>query len=173
VRSIQSPLHGSSHVLFIVRFNDGACWLFKVPSTGHPDDVIRVLKKEKTIPLPKVYCFSASLDNELGCPFILMEFIEGKTISDVWFNKSIPEDILDQQQIKYLQDIATAMLQLNKFEFDHRGSVNFEEAGLPSKVIGPTRITDLKALLEQDDGRPDASKQFFFRRAFRERWNSS
>lgn len=88
-----SPLHGSYNILFPLIFSDGVRWLFKVPSRGYEglwDDMaaralisealtMRYLRR-KSIPVPEVYSFDASMDNALGCPFILMEHVHGRRL---------------------------------------------------------------------------------------------
>ncbi len=48
-----------------------------------------LIRRETTIPVPEVYAFDTTLENELGCPFILMELKYGKLLQDVWFDQEI------------------------------------------------------------------------------------
>ena len=89
----RSPLHGSYNILFPLIFGDGVRWLFKVPARGYHgcwDDMaaqaltsealtMRYLRRN-SIPVPEVYSFEASIDNALGCPFILMEYVQGRRL---------------------------------------------------------------------------------------------
>ena len=96
----RSPLHGSYNILFPLIFSDGVQWLFKVPSRGYSgcwdDMAARALTSEaqtmrylrqNSIPVPEVYSFDASMDNALGCPFILMEYVQGKRLYEGEFSK--------------------------------------------------------------------------------------
>ena len=89
----REPLHGSSNVLIPLSFGDGVQWLFKVPSAGYDtywnDMASRALTSEVStmrilrqsgLPVPEVYSFEASIDNALGCPFILMEHMRGRPV---------------------------------------------------------------------------------------------
>ena len=72
-------------------------WISKIPALGHPrrrDEEVaeglrsealtmQLLKRLTTIPLLVVYSFDASLDNAIKCPFILVEQIDGKSLSNV------------------------------------------------------------------------------------------
>ena len=91
----REPLHGSSNILFPLCFGDGVRWLFKVPYTGYDtswDDMAsRALTSEVStmrllrhhgLPVPEVYSFEASIDNALGCPFILMEHMGGRPVHE-------------------------------------------------------------------------------------------
>lgn len=94
---------GSYNAVFTVLFADGTMWILKVPANGHHQCwnapasealkseafTMRLIRRETTIPLPEVYAFDTSLENELGCPLILMELIHGKPLFDVWFNQSV------------------------------------------------------------------------------------
>jgi hypothetical protein len=46
---------------------------------------MQLLKHETTIPLPDVFDFSSTIENELRCPYIIMSFIRGVSLYDVWF----------------------------------------------------------------------------------------
>ena len=184
------PLTGSYHILFLVIFNDGLQWLLKVPGIGvkgNWDDLaseslssealtMQLLLRETTIPIPRVWEFSASLENPLGVPFILMEFIEGLSSYDVWFDDTVTEDELETKRTRTLEDVAKAMVQLSKFSFDRGGSLRFDIEGKPS-YIGPSRVVDnhkmLARLSEGDEnndplyaqcGPYDSTKSFFFGR---------
>ena len=87
----REPFHGSSNILIPLCFGDGVRWLFKVPYNGYDtswnDMASRSLTSEVStmwllrhngLPVPEVYSFEASIDNALGCPFILMEHMGGR-----------------------------------------------------------------------------------------------
>jgi hypothetical protein len=130
-RIIPEPLFGSHHILFQIEFTDGVRWLLKVPANGYQgafDEMsasslrsealtMRLIKRETTVPVPEVYGFDDSCDNQLCCPFILMEHTEGRPLYDVWFNQSIAPEVLEQHRSQALHGVAKAMIQLNKFAF--------------------------------------------------------
>lgn len=174
---LSPPLFGSYNILFPLEFTDGIRWVLKVPSTGHRgrfDDIgsralvaeawtMRMLKRETNMPLPEVHMFDASIDNELNCPFILMDFIEGVPLSELWYNQTsaMAKGLVEQFRATILMDLAKAMVQLSKYTFDNGGSLLFDEKG---NVIGrgPTKVADLPAMfdrLRQDD--PDQSAAFY------------
>jgi hypothetical protein len=78
------PLRGSYHVLV------GARWILKIPACGTPTQfdssasaavrsealIMRLIRRETSIPILEVFAFDTSLDNELGCPYNLMSFVE-------------------------------------------------------------------------------------------------
>ena len=101
-----SPMMGSFHIIFFLTFNDGVQWLIKIPTAGHAgrwDDpaarslrsealTMRMLERKTSIPVPKVFAFESCLDNELGCPFILMERIDGEPLYESKCNEMINVD---------------------------------------------------------------------------------
>ncbi|CAG8098334.1 unnamed protein product [Penicillium olsonii] len=162
VTEIGSPMFGSFNLLYPVIFEDGLRWLLKVPATGTPDQfsdadaeslrsealTMRLLRKETTIPLPEVFAFENSCENQLNCPFILISFIEGKKLSDVWFDKTSPKDVVHARRTRSLQDIAASMIQLDKYSFDKGGSLVFDKQD-QLYDIGSMRFTDSAAMLKR------------------------
>ena len=148
---------GSFNAVFNILFADGTLWVLKIPANGHRQcwDVparealtseaftMRLIRHETTIPVPEIFVFDASLENELGCPFILMEFIHGKPLHEVWFAQGVSQALREQIRIRTLQGIAEAMTQLNSLTFNQGGSILFDAKG---RVIGigSSNIVDLE-----------------------------
>ena len=106
---LSPPIFGSFHIFFRIKFGDGAQWVFKVPATGHPHrfgasgakaltseaQTMRLIKHETTVPIPEVYSFNASTHSDLGCPFILMEYIETVPLHEIWFEESSSKAVIE------------------------------------------------------------------------------
>ena len=90
---------------------------------------MRFVRRMTTIPVPEVFAFDGSLDNELGCPFILMEKVHGKDLNQVWFDQGKSPAMREQVRIRALQGIAEAMTQLNSLTFSYGGSLVFDAQG--------------------------------------------
>lgn len=156
-----TPLFGAYHILFPLEFADGVRWILKVPATGYPGGfdskavralnseamTMRLLKQDTEIPVPEVFSFDATFDNEVQCPFILMEFIRGIPLYDCWFDRSCSEDVLEQRRKRALRGVAEAMLQLNKYTFNQGGAPVFDQDG--NLEIGPLRSVDIPAMLDR------------------------
>ncbi|MCJ1463850.1 hypothetical protein MMC07_002459 [Pseudocyphellaria aurata] len=173
---LSPPLHGSYHILFQLEFTDGLRWIIKIPVNGFPgrfDEMsaramksealtMQLLKRETTIPVPEVYSFEASTDNELNCPFILMDFIQGISLADSWFKTPSSLISLEDFRANVLKDIAKAMVQLDRFAYEQSGSLVFDDTGNVTG-IGPAKVFDgpayLRYLLAGDD---DELFHFFF-----------
>ena len=146
---------GSFNAVFKILFADGTLWVLKVPASGHSQcwDVparealtsealtMRLIRRQTTIPVPEVFAFDASLENELGCPFILMELIHGKPLNDVWFTQGVSQPKQEQIRTRALQGITEAMTQLNSFAFNQGGSLLFDAKGNVAG-IGSSNIVD-------------------------------
>ena len=148
---------GSFNAVFRIMFADGTLWVLKVPASGHSQcwDVparealtsealtMRLIRRQTTIPVPEVFAFDGSLENELGCPFILMELIHGTPLHDVWFTQGMSQAKREQIRIRALQGIAEAMTQLNSFAFNQGGSLLFDAKGNVTG-IGSSNIVDFE-----------------------------
>ena len=106
-----------------------------------------MIKQMTTIPIPTVHHFDASADNDIGCPYILMDFLEGKPLWQGWFDEKSSRSSLERFRAKVLQSIATAMVQLSQFSVDRGGSLRFNSDGQPVDVAA-ARVPDW--LSEQD-----------------------
>ncbi|XXG96799.1 hypothetical protein Hte_003090 [Hypoxylon texense] len=163
---IDKAIFGSYHMLFPIRFADGVSWIAKIPQNGTEDkwdklsagalrseaQTMRLLKRETTIPLPEVFQFSPSTKNCLRCPYILMSYVTGKSLYDVWFahrlGNASQEDVM-RWRAKALAGIGAAMAQLDKFSYDQGGRLVFDKEGQNVIGIGPSRSIDDKAMLDR------------------------
>ena len=135
-----APLFGSYNILYPIEFNDGVEWIIKVPQRGTPDKfgdyerhallseaiTMRKLKRETTVPVPRVFAFDSGFE-QLGCPFILMEYVDGSVLSDIWHDDSISEEGLEARRTKALDGIAAAMVQLSSYTFAKGGALVYNE----------------------------------------------
>ena len=95
--------HGSYHAVLTLSFTDGVEWVLKVPAKGHTlawtdeaaqalsseAQTMRLIRRETSVSVPAVYAFNATIQNELGCPFILMEKMRGLPVDQGWFNDEV------------------------------------------------------------------------------------
>lgn len=166
---VDLPLCGSFHIVFTLEFDDGVKWMLKISANGHHFDSVaaaaliseartmQLLKRETTIPVPAVYAFDASSDNDLSSPFILMERIDGKPLWQGWFDDEIPKARLEHFRIKALQSLAEAMTQLNKFTLDRGGALEFDSSGKPIGLRG-AKVVDAVTMYKKGMDFEDVSK---------------
>src|SRR5271168_2603220 len=159
-RIISPPLCGCDHICFPIHFVDDVRWLIRIPATGYRGrfdgitaralaseaQTMQLLRHQTTIPVPEVFQFDASLENELNCPYILMEYINGVALYDIWFDDNTSKDILEQRRVSILQELASYMVQLDKFTYKNGGQLSFnQEQELTN--IGPMKFVDESAML--------------------------
>ena len=168
------PLFGSYNILYAIEFADGLRWLLKIPAVGYHGRwtesdaraitsealTMQLVKRKTTIPVPEVFLYQSTLENELNCPFILMEFIEGVSLHDFWFDNSHSPTEIEQRRTQILEKVASAIIQLNQFRFSEGGSILFDDGGNPG--IGPMRCVDQQAMLDrlQTDDEDETSIMF-------------
>ncbi|KAI1752812.1 hypothetical protein F4782DRAFT_115916 [Xylaria castorea] len=163
---VGEPIYGSYHVLFPLTFHTGLCWLAKIPVNGTADKwddisasslvaeakTMQFLKRETTIPLPDVLDFSSTTQNALRCPYILLSYISGVPLYEVWFGHQLNGEDLElnrARRTRALKSIASAMIQLGSFSFRTSGSLIFASDGSPLVGTGPVRRVDQKAILDR------------------------
>lgn len=163
--SVGKPLYGSYHVLFPLIFDTGLRWVAKIPINGTASNwdelsasaltseanTIRLLKHTTTIPIPDVLDFSSTTQNPLRCPYIIMVFISGAPLYDVWFGhrlNGINPDDTQAYRKRALEGIASAMVQLDRFSFQNGDSPLFGSDG-NLLGVGPMRRVDQKAMLDR------------------------
>lgn len=155
------PLFGSYNILYPIEFVDGTRWLIKIPAKGYSGRwtdsdaraitsealTMRLVKEKTTIPVPEVFSYQSTIENELHCPFILMEFVEGVSLHDFWFDNFRPPMETEQRRHRILEKVASAMIQLNQFRFPESGSLLFDENG--HYEVGPMQRVDYQAMLDR------------------------
>lgn len=153
---VHPPFNGFYNLVWRVNFSDGASWALKIPCRGHEGEwsdlaahtlttearVMQLLKRETTIPVPDVYAYDAAVDNALGCPFIVMTWIDAVSLDNYWdVNAPFPERLNLHQKVQVLQDLAAAVVQLDKFRFAACGMPLFDETG-KIRAVGPAVFTE-------------------------------
>jgi hypothetical protein len=53
-----------------------------------------MLRRETTIPIPEVFSYDNTCKNRLKVPFILMEFIEGRPLTEAWHYRESPKEVV-------------------------------------------------------------------------------
>ena len=147
---------GSYNIAYKLEFDDGLVWMMRVPFHGTPHNwteadaaamktevmIMQLLKKDTTIPVPEVYDFDTTLNNEACVPYILMEFISGTHLGAYWNNYQLCD--VEQRLVrgKTMKDLAGALIQLEKYRFHAADEIAFDlngnVLGLSSSNIGST-----------------------------------
>jgi Phosphotransferase enzyme family len=92
------PTFGTFNVVIPLHFENGSKWIARIPRPGrmftspnpallerimHSLVMTTTLVRERTcIPVPAIHGWSSHEDNEAGCPYMFMDFVEGKSLGD-------------------------------------------------------------------------------------------
>jgi hypothetical protein len=140
VLNAKEPLCGSYNVVFLLEFSDGLKWAARIPYHGPRCDrwqeasealttqgrLLNELAINTTIPVPRVYHCDTMVSNEVGAPFMLMSWIPGISVQQLWFDTNGPTT-LQERRSRILQGLAAAMLQLRKWSFPNIGKILVED----------------------------------------------
>ena len=72
--------------------------------------------RSKGLSIPEVYAYSFTSENEAGTEYILMEYVEGTDLRDVWFN--LEKDEIDS----FMDQLASIMMSIS---FPAGGSIYY------------------------------------------------
>ena len=92
------PTFGTFNVVIPIHFANGTKWVARIPRPGrmfaHPNPRLlerimqslavttSIVRNRTNIPVPAIYGWSSRDDNEAGCPFMFMDFVEGVSLGD-------------------------------------------------------------------------------------------
>ena len=86
---------GGRHLVRIIQFHDGSRWIarLRMPTTRSEEeqsqlvqsevDCLQLVKERTTVPVPTVFGYISSTQNEIRAPFMLLECLSGNTGSDL------------------------------------------------------------------------------------------
>ena len=141
---------GTYHFVFKVKTLSAASkkikgWVVKVPGHGTPGrwakedehmltrevETMELLSEHTNIPSPEVLGYSATLDNDFGFPYIVMEELPGKPATDIWFEQHGEVSSLETEQkcLTFLRSLARHMTELNKLPFEQIGIPTYPRTG--------------------------------------------
>jgi aminoglycoside phosphotransferase (APT) family kinase protein len=106
---------------------------------------MRLIRQKTEAPVPEIYDWDPTNNNEIGAPFICMAFLPGEPTSRVWFDLSNGPEAREELRLNILTSLSSIMAQFSSISFDKIGSIMVEEDG--SFILGPAFNW-----LEQDDG---------------------
>ncbi|CAG8844337.1 25706_t:CDS:2, partial [Racocetra persica] len=83
-------------------------------------DVMEYICLNSNIPVPKVYYWNSSVNNLVGSEYILMEYLSGIRLCDIW------SDLSMEKKKMFLLKIIDIQLELKKLSFSKIGSIFFD-----------------------------------------------
>ncbi|OOF98680.1 hypothetical protein ASPCADRAFT_504297 [Aspergillus carbonarius ITEM 5010] len=143
----QRPASGSFNWAVFISFEDTVRWVFRSPHSrafmpmemgkkllSSEAATLRYLKAHSDIPVPEIYDYCSSSDNEIGIPFMFMSEAPGRPLSKVWRSAgSAQPDIETSSKAKVLYQLGGLTWKLSQLRFDKIGSLFEEEESFEIK----------------------------------------
>ncbi|OAR05683.1 hypothetical protein LLEC1_06409 [Akanthomyces lecanii] len=165
---------GSFNFVRKIQFDDGVGWAARLRMPPMPEErsavaspparemmlldmqselaTMEFVCQNTDIPIPRVYAYSLDAQNAIGCPFSIIEYIDGNTAEEV--SRSYPgehEGIPAQFEEKFWRHIAKIMIQLASIRLPKIGSIIRDDSD--SFVVG--------RLVETGTGPYDSATRFY------------
>jgi aminoglycoside phosphotransferase (APT) family kinase protein len=163
---------GSYHYAFFIKaLNNQRVvekFIVKVPGHGTPDrwtaedgymlerevETMKLVHSKTSVPVPKVMAWSSTLDNSVGFPYVVMEYLGGQDASNIWYDQAqdcndtfqpadFPSLDIEQKRINFLRSLAGVMTELDKITFDGIGlpyAVNGTDSETCRYPVGETHV---------------------------------
>lgn len=97
-------------------------------------NTLNFIKEHTEIPVPEVFHFDTTTNNEINAPYIAMSYISGSPAGTfLWFDDRGPTP-LEQRRLNILKQLAQAMSQLSTHRFDKIGALVATDQGHGRKV---------------------------------------
>jgi hypothetical protein len=138
---------GSYNLVHIIQL-DAFKLAIRVPATGWGEGItataaramesqvstLRLIATKTTIPVPQVYAFDTTSNNEIGASYICRSFLPGHRAAEVWFDSTL-STTLEDRRLRTLTTLSQALAQLSQFSFPKIGSIHENENG--GVIVGP------------------------------------
>ncbi|CAJ2503866.1 Uu.00g112600.m01.CDS01 [Anthostomella pinea] len=176
---VSAPFFGDAHVFYVLqswddRKREFVKWVVKIPATGTPDTwdrlsaetlrteglLLRMLEEQTNIPAPRIIDADPSPHNTVHVPYLIMEFVQGRRLEDVWFGvgeAALDAEALKDRRLKILENVAMAMFELGRFESGEGGSPRFAPTG-EFAGAGALQELDVQAVVERWFGTEDCER---------------
>ena len=148
---VTSRLNGSFNLVYILEFDDGLKYAVRLPVLGWGSQwtstaekafesqvlTMYLIRRMTTIPIPEILAFDATQGNSLETPYMVMSFISGVTVEELWWDETGPTP-LEERRSRILTTTAMAMAQLQSLKFERIGSLRLnDEPDNKTFGIGP------------------------------------
>lgn len=153
---------GLNNVVFEIRFSDGIYWVARIqitPVTGDKDGenvimaseiaTMNFVRSRTTIPIPRVFDYETSSDALSGYPYVLLEYMPGRTCDNI-LAKTVPPEYTT----KVAKQLANVFFELQNLAFDRIGRMMMKASnGEEFELIPPASDGNI--------GQPHTSLEYF------------
>ncbi|KAF1985636.1 hypothetical protein K402DRAFT_405095 [Aulographum hederae CBS 113979] len=144
---------GSHNRVWIVEYSDGSKICVRVPAFGWEGkwteldaevmevqvQTMRYIGNETGLKMPEVLAWDQTLDNDIGAPYILTSFLEGRMVGEAWadFEAHPDPEEMEAFRLRILKSVATNISALRSLKFNEMGMLNFPHGITSPPIIGP------------------------------------
>lgn len=116
---------GGFNRTFLITMRDGFQLVARIPYPMTVPKQLVIASEVATIdflrshgmPVPKIYGYSTVAENSIGTEYVLMEFMRGTNVGDVWFTMT------EKQRLKLVAEIADLEARMFAIDFPASGSL--------------------------------------------------
>jgi aminoglycoside phosphotransferase (APT) family kinase protein len=161
-----TPLHGSYNLAYKLEFSDGVSWIMRIPVSNKDGEydgpqtrsiesevtTLQYIRKHTTIPIPEIFAWGPT-DDDVGVPYILMDFAPGIPVWKLWFKKNGKTPLADRR-LRILESLATSLSQLSAFSFHNIGSLLVSRpqcATVPVHTVNEQVVVDAMIAGKEED----------------------
>ncbi|KAJ7219589.1 hypothetical protein GGX14DRAFT_390109 [Mycena pura] len=126
---------GSFNLVHVLELDADQKMVLRVPITGKAGTLsgaarqalgsqvctMRHIRATTTLPVPEVYHFDTTDENEISAPYVAMSFIPGTTVAKIWFEDQDGEG--EKRRLRILSQLAGFAAQLRELRFPSIGSL--------------------------------------------------
>ncbi|KAF7547574.1 hypothetical protein G7Z17_g7623 [Cylindrodendrum hubeiense] len=132
---------GFNNLVVEIAFSDNVYWIARVPHQALGDGdktsmlseiaTMKIIHKHTTVPIPEVFDFETSANQPFGYPYVFMEYLGGRTLSN-----GLATIIPHQHHAKVAKQLANIFTQLQNLTFSRIGRLWCgENADQPVEII--------------------------------------
>lgn len=103
---------GYNNMCRVVKYADGTKVCVRVPACGWGDKwtkhdamplrttvlTMQYIKRNTKLLLPEVFAYDSTFENEIGAPHAIMSVIDGRPVSESWFDTVAPLPLEEKRQ---------------------------------------------------------------------------
>ncbi|KIW02209.1 uncharacterized protein PV09_06365 [Verruconis gallopava] len=164
---------GQNNLVAIVQFDNDVKYCVRMPSCGSRGvwnkharstllnvvDTMRYVKATTNLLIPDVVAYDVGFENAIKAPFIITSFVEGRRLSDVWWDAdgtepgqdfvSVPRELEAKRQ-KILRSIANQVVELRSLKFKSYGEFRLVNGDVRRPTVVPIKMRPFSSILEDD-----------------------
>lgn len=132
---------GFNNLVLEIAFSDGVYWIARVPHQVLDDKertsllseiaTLKILKIKTAIPIPQIFDFEISANQDFGYPFVFLEYLGGRTLPN-----GLAITVPKEHHAKVAKQLANVFINLQKLTFSRIGRLwGGEKVDQPVEII--------------------------------------